>query len=76
MDIEKFTERARGFIQAAQTIAIRDLHPPVEPHLQGRLAVAWRGFDQKLSSLRPAPGDVAPAGPLTLAVARIEQHYV
>jgi ATP-dependent Clp protease ATP-binding subunit ClpB len=26
MDIEKFTERARGFLQAAQTIAIRDFH--------------------------------------------------
>ncbi len=26
MDIEKFTERARGFIQAAQTIAIREFH--------------------------------------------------
>jgi ATP-dependent Clp protease ATP-binding subunit ClpB len=26
MDIEKFTERARGFIQAAQTIAIREYH--------------------------------------------------
>ena len=26
MDIEKFTERARGFLQAAQTIAIREFH--------------------------------------------------
>ena len=26
MDIEKFTERSRGFIQAAQTIAIREFH--------------------------------------------------
>jgi proline iminopeptidase len=26
--------------------------------------------------LRPADGDVAPPGPGTLAVARIEQHYV
>ncbi len=26
MDIEKFTERAKGFLQAAQTIAIRDFH--------------------------------------------------
>jgi ATP-dependent Clp protease ATP-binding subunit ClpB len=26
MDIEKFTERARGFLQAAQTIAIREYH--------------------------------------------------
>jgi ATP-dependent Clp protease ATP-binding subunit ClpB len=31
MDIEKFTERARGFIQAAQTIAIRDYHQRLTP---------------------------------------------
>jgi ATP-dependent Clp protease ATP-binding subunit ClpB len=31
MDIEKFTERARGFIQAAQTIAIRDFHHQLTP---------------------------------------------
>ena len=31
MDIEKFTERARGFLQAAQTIAIRDFHQRVTP---------------------------------------------
>jgi len=31
MDIEKFTERARGFIQAAQTIAIREYHQQLTP---------------------------------------------
>ncbi|MBY0338392.1 MAG: ATP-dependent chaperone ClpB [Acetobacteraceae bacterium] len=31
MDIEKFTERARGFIQAAQTIAIREYHQRITP---------------------------------------------
>src|ERR1700748_2045005 len=31
MDIEKFTERARGFLQAAQTIAIRDFHQQITP---------------------------------------------
>jgi ATP-dependent Clp protease ATP-binding subunit ClpB len=31
MDIEKFTERARGFLQAAQTIAIREYHQRVTP---------------------------------------------
>jgi len=31
MDIEKFTERSRGFIQAAQTIAIRDFHQQLTP---------------------------------------------
>ena len=27
MNLEKFTERSRGFLQAAQTIAIREGHP-------------------------------------------------
>ncbi|MBR0672599.1 ATP-dependent chaperone ClpB [Neoroseomonas soli] len=31
MDIEKFTDRARGFLQAAQTIAIREYHQQVSP---------------------------------------------
>ena len=31
MDIEKFTERARGFLQAAQTIAIREFHQRLAP---------------------------------------------
>jgi ATP-dependent Clp protease ATP-binding subunit ClpB len=26
MDIEKYTERARGFIQAAQSLAVREGH--------------------------------------------------
>ena len=31
MNIEKFTERSRGFIQAAQTIAMRESHQRVLP---------------------------------------------
>src|SRR5882757_4077303 len=31
MDIEKFTERTRGFLQAAQTIAIREFHQQITP---------------------------------------------
>jgi ATP-dependent Clp protease ATP-binding subunit ClpB len=31
MDIEKFTERARGFIQAAQTIALREYNQQITP---------------------------------------------
>ncbi len=31
MNIEKFTERARGFLQAAQTIAVRDFHQRLTP---------------------------------------------
>ena len=31
MDLEKMTERARGFLQAAQTIAIREFHQRIAP---------------------------------------------
>ena len=31
MDIEKFTERAAGFLQAASTIAIREFHQRITP---------------------------------------------
>ncbi len=31
MDLEKFTERARGFLQAAQTVALRLNHQRIEP---------------------------------------------
>ena len=31
MDIEKFTERSRGFLQAAQTIALREFHQRLTP---------------------------------------------
>src|SRR5579875_1750814 len=31
MDIEKFTDRARGFLQAAQTIAVREYHQRIGP---------------------------------------------
>ena len=47
-----------------------------DPAVHMPAAMAWRGYDQKLSSLRPAADDLAPPGPQTLAVARIAQHYV
>ncbi|HWE05291.1 MAG TPA: Clp protease N-terminal domain-containing protein, partial [Rhizomicrobium sp.] len=31
MDIEKFTERARGFIQSAQGLAVRSYHQTIGP---------------------------------------------
>jgi ATP-dependent Clp protease ATP-binding subunit ClpB len=31
MDIEKFTERARGFIQSAQSLAVREHHQQIAP---------------------------------------------
>lgn len=47
-----------------------------DPAVHMPAAIAWRGFDQKLSTLLPATEDVAPFSPQTLAVARIAQHYV
>ena len=31
MDFEKLTERVRGFVQAAQTIAVRENHQRIVP---------------------------------------------
>ena len=56
MDIEKFTERARGFIQAAQTIAIREFHHQLTPeHLLKALLDDDEGAAAGL--IRAAGGD-------------------
>jgi ATP-dependent Clp protease ATP-binding subunit ClpB len=56
MDIEKFTERARGFIQAAQTIAIREFHHQLTPeHLLKALLDDEEGAAAGL--IRAAGGD-------------------
>jgi ATP-dependent Clp protease ATP-binding subunit ClpB len=56
MDIEKFTERARGFLQSAQTIAIRDYHQRVTPeHLLKALLDDEQGAAAGL--IRSAGGD-------------------
>ena len=56
MDIEKFTDRARGFLQAAQTIAIRDFHQQVTPgHLLKALLDDPEGAASGL--IRAAGGD-------------------
>jgi ATP-dependent Clp protease ATP-binding subunit ClpB len=58
MDIEKFTDRARGFLQAAQTIAIRDFHQQVTPsHLAKALLDDQEGAASGL--IRAAGGDPA-----------------
>ena len=58
MDIEKFTDRARGFLQAAQTIAIREYHQQVTP---GHLAKALLDDAEGAASglIRAAGGDPA-----------------
>ena len=47
MDMEKFTERSRGFIQAAQTIAMRESHQRLSPE---HLLKALMDDDQGLAS--------------------------
>ena len=56
MDMEKFTERSRGFIQAAQTIAIREENQRVVPeHLLKALMDDDQGFASNL--IAKAGGD-------------------
>ncbi|HKK36090.1 MAG TPA: Clp protease N-terminal domain-containing protein, partial [Paracoccaceae bacterium] len=56
MNFEKFTERARGFVQAAQTIAIREGHQRLVPeHLLKALMDDDQGFADGL--IRKAGGD-------------------
>ena len=58
MNIEKFTERSRGFLQAAQTIAIRDFHQQLTPqHLLKALLDDEEGAAASL--IRAAGGEPA-----------------
>ena len=47
MDLSKFTERSRGFIQAAQTIATRESHQRLTPE---HILKALMDDDQGLAS--------------------------
>ena len=55
MDLEKFTERSRGFLQAAQTIAMRESHQKLAPE---HVLKALMDDDQGLASnlIRQAGG--------------------
>ncbi len=60
MDIEKFTDRAKGFLQAAQTIAIREFHQQLTPeHLLKALLDDEEGAAAGM--IRAAGGDDAAA---------------
>ncbi|MEM1363189.1 MAG: ATP-dependent chaperone ClpB [Pseudomonadota bacterium] len=49
MDLEKFTERSRGFLQAAQTIALREGHQKLTPeHILKALLDDGEGFAANL----------------------------
>jgi ATP-dependent Clp protease ATP-binding subunit ClpB len=58
MNLEKFTERSRGFLQAAQTIAMRENHQRLTPE---HLLKALMDDDQGMSAnlIRRAGGDPA-----------------
>ncbi len=58
MNLEKFTERSRGFIQAAQTIAMRESHQRLAPE---HLLKALMDDDQGLSAnlIKASGGDAA-----------------
>ena len=60
MDLEKFTDRAKGFLQAAQTIALRETHQQVTPeHLLKALLDDAEGMAASL--IAAAGGDVEAA---------------
>src|SRR3984885_8257938 len=70
MNIEKFTERTRGFLQAAQTIAVREYHQRITPeHLLKAMLDDEEGAAAGL--IRAAGGDPkAAAAPNDAEVAR------
>ncbi len=60
MEFEKFTERSKGFVQAAQTIAMRESHQRLTPeHLLRALLDDGEGLASNL--IRAAGGDPAKA---------------
>jgi ATP-dependent Clp protease ATP-binding subunit ClpB len=73
MNIEKFTDRAKGFLQAAQTVAIRNNHQRVAPeHVLKALLEDSEGMASNL--IRAGGGDPAVAVQLTdQALAKIAQ---
>ena len=71
MNLEKFTERSRGFLQAAQTIAMRESHQRLAPE---HLLKALMDDDQGLSAnlIRRAGGEPARVTEaLTLTLAKL-----
>ncbi len=63
MNFEKFSERARGFVQAAQTIALRDNHQRVLPeHLLKALLDDDQGFATNLIARAGGDARAAKAG--------------
>ncbi len=69
MNLEKFTERARGFLQAAQTIALREDHQRLSPsHLLKALLDDEQGMAANLiRSAGGSPERVAQANDISLS---------
>ncbi|EKE44926.1 chaperone protein clpB [Oceaniovalibus guishaninsula JLT2003] len=69
MNLDKFTERSRGFVQAAQTIALRENHQRLVPeHLLKALLDDEQGLASNLiARAGGAPRRVAEANDLSLA---------
>ncbi len=71
MNMEKFTERARGFLQAAQTIAIRETHQKLSPeHLLKALMDDEQGLASNLIRKAGGAPEVVMSG-LALAMGKI-----
>ncbi len=71
MNLEKFTERSRGFLQAAQTIAMRESHQRLAPeHLLKAIMDDEQGLASNL--IRRAGGEPARVvDALTLSLAKL-----
>ncbi|MEL6424789.1 MAG: Clp protease N-terminal domain-containing protein, partial [Pseudomonadota bacterium] len=71
MNFDKFTERARGFVQSAQTIALREEHQRFLPdHILKALLDDAQGFAANL--IKRAGGDPAVAlGEIDRGLAKI-----
>ena len=74
MNLEKFTERARGFLQAAQTIAMREGHQQLVPeHLLKAILDDEQGMAANLiSAAGGAPENPGRIKELRRTIARIK----
>jgi ATP-dependent Clp protease ATP-binding subunit ClpB len=61
MNLEKFTERARGFLKAAQTVALRMNHQRIAPaHLLKALLEDEQGMASGLIARAGGSGEAVP----------------
>ena len=58
MNLEKFTERSRGFVQAAQTIAMRESHQRLLPEHLLKALMDDEAFIDSLYFLHTDPNDL------------------